>query len=331
MGLDWAGKSFSTAQEIQMTTSTAVSLRQVTGDLHQLLREAAKDTPRFLFRKSTSTSGGDARLNTVDKITPRALLDLEDGLQSIDDFREDKLVALWNLHYRGKDVDTPFSSWSASQKYVLSMASDVTGFASMAAHAVGPPHDALISVLDTTKLGAKHLAVWTSHPLVKARRDLEGRDNEFLVFGVVQGAAHSAVKATILWQNGLPQLYPKVDHRPSPQQQIFIATHIAALFGQDFALPITCYLLARRPYGPIPTSYATWQDLHSELVPLLVRHFGIQDGQLYDVGAQFTNLMAQSSDVAEALNLLTTVTSGAGRIDTNERNDNLVPGSSASR
>ena len=66
--------------------------------------------PRFLFRAFGARSGGDYRLNTQYRITPRGFLR---GKKPTNIYNISNLGNMVERHYRGQSVSTEFSSWAA--------------------------------------------------------------------------------------------------------------------------------------------------------------------------------------------------------------------------
>ncbi|TKA82796.1 hypothetical protein B0A55_01790 [Friedmanniomyces simplex] len=245
-------------------------------NVHQLLRAVSKQAPRFLFRAWSKRSGGDARLNTPDAITPLAFLHGK-GPASIEKIPAIKLIELWNGHYRTtKSIKTIFSSWSQSLQVAVGW--------------FGKP-DGYLSIIDTTQLPSHNIIAFTAS--VKGiKPGMNGGSHEYLVFGVVSGKGHRAVRIQDLAeQSGFDQswhasigghprdayrsnaagamwirlpLGPSQATRSEEAVRLAAARRVAELFGPDFELAVACYLLTLGRYPALRNMRSVTDKLASE-------------------------------------------------------------------
>ena len=207
---------------------------------------ASKRTPRFLFRAWSSVSGGNPALNTPQAITPKAF-HKGVGKASIHNYDRGELASLAEGHFNGALVDTPFSSWSGSLAFVLSLA-------------LGQG-DAWISVIDTKKLLEHNVILHTT--AMGFMGASFGDHYEFLAFGVITGPALVAVRSEQLLEAGATGIYKgapfpyfqslafggptDVDNEPRGiRESLTVAQELGRHFGEDFALPIAVYLISMR-------------------------------------------------------------------------------------
>ncbi|KAK5686900.1 hypothetical protein LTS10_001035 [Elasticomyces elasticus] len=201
--------------------------------IHKALREVADKTPRYLFRAWTPISGGNARLNTQDAITPHAFLD-EPGPASIDEVAPYTLLSLWNGHYGGSRVLSVFSSWSHQT---------LTVFGKVGGH---------LSVIDTKGLAPYNVVAFTAdHRLT--RLGLIGGPHEYLIFGVVSGTCLRAVD--IKHFRGDPRSITTILDDPGRYRakvevfdsggELDAVMRKAEVIGGSFGLAVACHLLAR--------------------------------------------------------------------------------------
>ena len=247
---------------------------------------ASRRTPRYLFRTWNWASGGNAALDTTKAITPLAF-HKGIGRSSIHAYSRSVLADLADQHYtHSVNVDTPFSSWSGSLAFVLSFASSRT--------------DGYISIVDTKRL-PKHNVFLHTCSMSFIAPDFCGGAHEFLGFGVISGSAHKAVPFTKLLDNGLHslsapyKLSPVYDYEPdvdgadyddldefalqdaqkeesaegNPGQLrklLVDAQKLGRHFGEDFALPMSVYLLCLR-YRTSSVSEQIVAELASAAIP----------------------------------------------------------------
>lgn len=145
------------------------------GEVHDAVRKASEDIPRYLFRMFHPRSANGTSLNTAERITPYAFKDQE-GPASIFDIGENDLLVAIEGHITGHEVKTPFSSWSDSLASVL-----------LIAHLTPDSH---IAIIDTTAL--QNYIDWCgSVHMTKLPRCCQAY--EYHVFGEVSGPAYQAV------------------------------------------------------------------------------------------------------------------------------------------
>lgn len=152
-------------------------------DLYDRVEEARSTNPRFLFRYWCKHSGGNARLNTTDAITP-SFHATHRGRKNFYKIPPDRLSA-WAQHHvtYTHGLRTTFSSWSQTLNTVLCMAQ----------HSPDPA-STHISVLDTEMLGPMNPILHTGDfDRVLQTGSVWQFSNEYLIFGVVRGDAYKAV------------------------------------------------------------------------------------------------------------------------------------------
>lgn len=167
--------------------------------------ETTKQIPRYLFRMWHENSGGDAKLNTIDKVTPLAFLE-GNGHENVYDMSIKELVDNTTEHLRGYHIATEFSSWSASLRFVL--------------HYATTKRDcAYIAVIDTlglqTDSGNGIFYVPALAPIFQdsgpgCDMDYGIYDWEFLVHGIVEGRHYKACSFKLLCEHGLLEYLPSL-------------------------------------------------------------------------------------------------------------------------
>ena len=200
--------------------------RSRSSKLHIVLRTASSDIPRYLFRAWNENSGGDRRLNTPQAITPLAFLNNNINKKKkvtapADIFTMDphELRAIIRAHLMGHShVETVFSSWSHSLPLVLSIAN------------LKP--NSYVSVIDTHQLKPSNFIFHCGAPEM-IDVSLPRFGEELLVFGVVEGSAHSAARADT-WNGSTP---------------LDMAKKFGAKFGAEFELPMAVQALTMRGRG----------------------------------------------------------------------------------
>lgn len=235
-------------------------------NLHTALRSAGKSLPRYLFRTWNADSGGNGRLNKPDAITPMAFLQKAKPPASMFDIDKRELLGLIYGYLNQRHVRTPFSSWSHSLQFAISMM-------------MYPGRDAHISVIDTRQLKPENFIFHCRSPKINKGMSVPQYDEEFLVYGVVEGAAHCAVPLDAL-KPFVQALLPNVDDflhnlvqgslvqlARSPTlskyaKQIRVAKEFSRPFGLDFELPVAVAVLA--PRGNIFKSYRLHEMLLEE-------------------------------------------------------------------
>lgn len=225
--------------------------------LRKEIDAAWKTIPRFLFRVWTEKSGGDARLNTTQAITPAAFLDAAHAPEKFEEMPIKKLKNLAELHVRqehGSGFKTTFSSWSQSLGFVLSWA---ISFYRPSTTAMATRH---ISILDTSLISKENVIL--SFPTMRKHlgAKLPNWSVEFLIYGVVEGPGYCAVPFRNWAKAGLQAFIPSRGLTgfgyPDPfvpgeavmsdisENKIEVAKRIANLFPCDFQLAIALYLLS---------------------------------------------------------------------------------------
>ena len=245
-------------------------------------------TPRFLFRHWHSTSGGDSygRLNNENAITPRAFLGTQgpksisdprkkylvgmardaitpgapfstQGPKSIYDVSRKHLVDMANDHFNGYWVDTPFSSWTSSLAFVMSLTLMTKSQTYSCSH---------ISILDTSKLPAGVTILFTPAMRILDKKIAHG-DHEFMAFGVISGPCHTAVDVKSLRHQGIARLFdPKCNltrnwyrlpfdsdgcFPQNTEDEVAVALQAGELFGPPFKIPFAVF--ARVPLSRWPS------------------------------------------------------------------------------
>lgn len=152
-------------------------------DLYDRVEEARSTNPRFLFRYWCKHSGGNARLNTTDAITP-SFHATHRGRKNFYKIPPDRLSS-WAQHHVTYTIGlrTAFSSWSQTLNTVLCMA----------AHSPDPA-STYISILDTEMLDPMNPILHTGDfDRVLQTGSVREFRNEYLIFGIVRGDAYKAV------------------------------------------------------------------------------------------------------------------------------------------
>ncbi|KAF2164590.1 hypothetical protein M409DRAFT_56422 [Zasmidium cellare ATCC 36951] len=143
--------------------------------------EAAKGTPRFLFRFWSHRSGGNKELNTVDGIIPLAFLGRKGPVKSFYQMCPEKLGHLAREHVKTAPyIKTVYSFWSQSLDFVLNWAQNTKH---QSTH---------ISILDTAQVNKSNIILHTN-----AVNQLFGHvgvyEHEYLICGTISGPAYRAV------------------------------------------------------------------------------------------------------------------------------------------
>lgn len=204
-----------------------------TRSLHEAIRQARHEVPRYLFRAWHSGSGGDARLNTEAHVTPSAFLGKGESY-TIFEVDEPELARSINLHLQNRPMKTFFSSWTPS----LSMAIGMAATFAAGAH---------VAVIDTTLLPERNVVYCTGSQRLKGFGFL-GIPGEYHVFGVVSVAAYQAVPAEGFSDElGAPTvrmspLY-ELSVKNAEEERVKMAIRAGRLFNESFALVIAVYLL----------------------------------------------------------------------------------------
>lgn len=144
--------------------------------------------PRFLFRGFNDSSGGNASLNTSDKITPHAFYgagaDVDPnapGGKLVSSIPIRVLRAQVNSHLVGATGKSPFSSWTADWQTAINFA--------------GIGGSAHIAVFDTSFKG-QHTHVWHVPSLVQAGIATSNYIEEYLVYGpLFRGEAYLSCRS----------------------------------------------------------------------------------------------------------------------------------------
>ena len=205
--------------------------------------------PRFVFRTCDYRSGGNRALNSPIQITPHAFWQNNDPPPSIHHYSRDEVVELATGHLHGEHNDTPFSSWSHSFDMVLAL-----GYSrAYDRHAKEPGY---VAMLDTAKLGQEKVVLYTPEMAkVYGSASIAGYPYEFLIFGIIPGAAYSTVRYQDLVATDLmriwagPSRYDSTGYSSGTQsvrQAMKTIRDISELFGKDFAGAAACYILALR-------------------------------------------------------------------------------------
>lgn len=208
--------------------------------LRAALHAASASNPRYLFRAWSAHSGGNARVNTVHAITPKAFLASTAAPQHIFDVECAQLQGLIAGHLGGEHVDTPFSSWSHSLPIVLSMVTFM--------------RNAHISVIDTHRLEPANFIFHCGHSSLEDF-GLPLFGEEFLVFGIVRGDAYQAVPYMRveehirgITRSAYASLYDdRISFDQYPTVRIDSDSHAVAFgkkFGLEWELPMAVCMLA---------------------------------------------------------------------------------------
>lgn len=173
-------------------------------------------------------SGGDPKLNTAEKITPLAFLKGM-GHQSMYDMSVEDLLDNTTQHLFEYHVDTEFSSWSASPRFVLH-------------YATCERESAYVAVIDTLGLrestGNSMFHVPALAPIFEDlksghRPDYGLYDWEYLVHGVIEGRHYKAASFQSLCDAGL------TNHLPALEQ------YVNAWGSDKFPLPNPIVMFSR--------------------------------------------------------------------------------------
>lgn len=204
------------------------------GSLHEAIRRARQEVPRYLFRAWHPGSGGDARLNTETHVTPRAFFG-NDGSDTIFDVDESDLARIIQAHLHGGRVRTLFSSWTPDLSFAVGFAADFAA----GAH---------VAVIDTTKLPARNATYCSGSPHLTEFGFL-GTEDEYLVFGVVSGPAYQAVPVECFLDGaGVPLRSFTHQHALTAgdveQEKNQEVVRIGRCFNERFGLVIVVYLLS---------------------------------------------------------------------------------------
>ncbi|KAF2768610.1 hypothetical protein EJ03DRAFT_351977 [Teratosphaeria nubilosa] len=198
--------------------------------LRQQIDSISAQAPRYLFRLWSSSFGGDARLNSTERVIPHAFLDNNvDARRTIHHLGREQIVYLATMHMRGDLVPTVFSSWTQSLP-------DVFTWRLTNSHQSLDFPDDYIAVVDTTMLDPRNVY-------------------EYLIYGVVEGPGYKAIPckefAHSLKVNGTNFRQRNEDHHP---ELVVTASQVAKLYGSTFEAAIMSHLLAARPASPAVTS-----------------------------------------------------------------------------
>lgn len=186
------------------------------------------EIPRFLFRYWNNHSGGSAKLNTIDAVTPLAFLRTQD-LPSFWETPLNKLRDITDLHLGGNcSVTTVYSSWSQSLSVVIAMAKKGIG-------------NAHISVLDTQGLPERNVVLHTQHAHRLFKTPVW--EYEFLVFGTISGKHYKAV-AFQEFQHYQPVSFHSKPGDHPVKVKTKEAIRVAEKFGPDFTVVVATYLLS---------------------------------------------------------------------------------------
>lgn len=231
--------------------------------------EIGERKPRYLFRMWHSKSGGSSRLNTKKRITPHAF-DHSCGHNSVYYLQKSKLNIMILNHLKGDaSFSTEFSSWSASLDFVLNYAAKHL-FDNSA-----NPHDTHISMLDTNLLPERNHTYYV--PLLKLlavgsreRKKYAKCHVEYLIHGVIDGAAYKTASFQEMTKNGLIDYFPlykpragikiydKENQSHNSQRIVRVdcigvnsLRDVAGLFGDKFETPMLIALIClhRRDVG----------------------------------------------------------------------------------
>ncbi|KAH0020269.1 hypothetical protein KCU78_g6513, partial [Aureobasidium melanogenum] len=197
-----------TNRSVSANDSSTITIRQDSA-LCSRLYEASKNVPRYLFRMWHPGSGGNAKLNTTDRVIPRAFFE-GGGHKSMYDMRVEMFVDNTTRHlHNSREVVSEFSSWAASPMFVFN-------------YATTQRHTAYIAVIDTQgiQIGDRNAMFY-----VPDLQNIFGYskgcgpaydkyDWEYLVHGVVEGEHYRAVSFWKLCQYGL------LDHLPSLKRTV---------------------------------------------------------------------------------------------------------------
>lgn len=245
-------------------------------------------TPRFLFRAWSPVSGGDARLNTTTAITPHAFLD-KDGPSSFYDVHREDLAFLARSHLWGEYCESVFSSWSQSLAFVLSLALYIQ-----------QPETSYVGVIDTKRLPRKNVILHTTKMRFLSD-DFEISDCykwEYLAFGIISGEAYRAVAVQEFIKQGYDSSAWNAPALPVPRK-VRRSRRLARLYGQQFELPITVYLLCLNERKVNDNPWSTrrrfaekWtvqerECIMSNLRTLTIPDEWLEDGSILDVHQDF--------------------------------------------
>ncbi|KAK4949234.1 hypothetical protein LTR10_011850 [Elasticomyces elasticus] len=271
--------------------------------VHKALRKAAKKTPRYLFRAWSPTSGGNARLNTIDAIIPHAFLDTA-GPASIDEVPLETLGNLWNGHFNTRTVPSIFSSWSHSLHFA------VTRFGKPGGH---------LSVLDTKRLAPQNAVAFT-HDRGLERLGLMGGPHEYLIFGVVSGECLRSVN--IMHFPGYAVTTPLVyDVYGLPPSGVYLTEaeiaknggelsaviQKANMIGGSFGLAVACHLLAKPWFRVMYKGVKTVPALPPGTVAKLASMPDVPEDWLHDIkgsaigGARYYPDAMKAADLMKAI------------------------------
>ncbi|KAK5746660.1 hypothetical protein LTR17_000676 [Elasticomyces elasticus] len=271
--------------------------------VHKALRKAAKKTPRYLFRAWSPTSGGSARLNTIDAIIPHAFLDTA-GPASIDEVPLETLGNLWNGHFNTRTVPSIFSSWSQSLHFA------VTRFGKPGGH---------LSVLDTKQLSPHNAVAFTDDHRLK-RLGVTGGPHEYLIFGVVSGECLRAVDIRHFpgYAVTTPLVYDVYGLLPSGVYlteaeitknggELSAVIQKAKMIGGSFGLAVACHLLAKPWFRVMYKGVKTVPALPPGTVTKLASMQDVPEDWLHDIkgsaigGARYYPDAMKAADLMKAI------------------------------
>lgn len=167
------------------------------------LQEAAKRTPRFLFRAWTNApppSGGLTGLNTTEAIIPRAFfLGKCKKDKTIHDLTRTDFARMCLGHLQGSwSITTELSSWASSLQTAFHFVRNASA------------REYYISIIDTGDIKSPICHV----PALKAITGTSSYDHEYLAHGIISGAAHKAVSLREMMNIGFPKHYGWQTHMP---------------------------------------------------------------------------------------------------------------------
>lgn len=248
-------------------------------ELREQIDQLATRTPRFLFRIWAKRSGDmfgedNPVLNTINAVTPPGHFH-GNGPAAIYNMSRCTIADMATRHMlKQRAADTVFSSWTQSLQWVLELAKDLTTHDRQ-----GLLDSTHISIVDTKKLDKNNVVLFTPpmNKLLRGGRGATNRDNpgtftypvpmnnyhEFLAFGVIAGTAYKAV----LYRD-MVKLSPSPAHgknkfdstltellhdtpmagEPTIKAVVESCRDDARLFGPQFELPMTAYLISLREH-----------------------------------------------------------------------------------
>jgi hypothetical protein len=222
-------------------------------ELKAKLEAIRQRTPRYLFRlwsnsEEETPNGGYLDLNTTTAVTPLAF-SRGKGHKSAYHMTKEEFTTMTKAHLDTRqDIETEFSSWSASLTFILNKCPGVgTGGVKLASRGHENLH---VSVIDTKMLWATNQVFYAPLLGFLSPGDF-GYPHEYLLHGVVQGSWYKATPYSVLQSSpgfGFSSSWyfhaDAVECEPLTKEAVETARAAAELFGEKWTLPMMLAILS---------------------------------------------------------------------------------------